>query len=143
MNSSGGGGEDGSRTVVVGGTAAASGMMGMNRSPFTVLQWQELEHQALIFKYMMAGLPVPPDLVLPIQKSFESISHRFFHHPTSNLTSTLSFFFSFFLSFSLSGCCQFDWFLFVFDLILGILFTSSFPPFFFLMSFLATVFFLD
>ncbi|XP_023007428.1 LOW QUALITY PROTEIN: growth-regulating factor 4-like [Cucurbita maxima] len=86
MNSSGCGGEDGSRTVVVGGTAAAaagSGMMGMNnRSPFTVLQWQELEHQALIFKYMMAGLPVPPDLVLPIQKSFESISHRFFHHPT-------------------------------------------------------------
>ncbi|KAF2288057.1 hypothetical protein GH714_004153 [Hevea brasiliensis] len=52
------------------------------RSPFTVSQWQELEHQALIFKYMVAGLPVPPDLVLPIQKSFESISHRFFHHPT-------------------------------------------------------------
>ncbi|XP_061353618.1 growth-regulating factor 5-like isoform X2 [Gastrolobium bilobum] len=53
-----------------------------NRSPFTVSQWQELEHQALIFKYMVAGLPVPPDLVLPIQKSFESISHSFFHHPT-------------------------------------------------------------
>ncbi|KAE8656155.1 Origin recognition complex subunit 3, putative isoform 1 [Hibiscus syriacus] len=31
---------------------------------------------------MMAGLPVPPDLVLPIQKSFGSISHRLFHHPT-------------------------------------------------------------
>ena len=97
MNNSGGGGEDGSRTVA----ATASGMMGMNRSPFTVLQWQELEHQALIFKYMMAGLPVPPDLVLPIQRSFESISHRFFHHPTSNLTSTLSFFF-YFLSHFLS-----------------------------------------
>ncbi|TKY67898.1 Growth-regulating factor 5 [Spatholobus suberectus] len=52
------------------------------RSPFTVSQWQELEHQALIFKYMVAGLPVPPDLVLPIQKSFDSISHGFFHHPT-------------------------------------------------------------
>lgn len=86
MNSSGGGGEDGIRTTV------GSGMMGLNnnRSPFTVLQWQELEHQALIFKYMMAGLPVPPDLVLPIQKSFESISHRFFHHPTSNLSISLS-----------------------------------------------------
>ena len=95
MNNSGGGGEDGSRTVVLGGTA--SGMMGMNRSPFTVLQWQELELQALIFKFMMAGQPVPPELVLLIQKSFESISHRFFHHPTSNLTSTLSCFF--FLSF--------------------------------------------
>uniref|UniRef100_A0A0A0LN73 Growth-regulating factor n=1 Tax=Cucumis sativus TaxID=3659 RepID=A0A0A0LN73_CUCSA len=80
MNNSGGGGEDGSRTVVLGGTA--SGMMGMNRSPFTVLQWQELELQALIFKFMMAGQPVPPELVLLIQKSFESISHRFFHQPT-------------------------------------------------------------
>ncbi|ESW03481.1 hypothetical protein PHAVU_011G017700 [Phaseolus vulgaris] len=45
------------------------------RSPFTVSQWEELEHQALIFKYMLAGLPVPHNLVLPIQKSF-------FHHPT-------------------------------------------------------------
>ncbi|KAK7258174.1 hypothetical protein RIF29_32677 [Crotalaria pallida] len=53
-----------------------------NRSPFTVSQWQELEHQALIFKYMVAGLPVPPDLVLPIQKSFHSISHALFHHPS-------------------------------------------------------------
>ncbi|TXG48743.1 hypothetical protein EZV62_024618 [Acer yangbiense] len=62
-------------------TGSGGGGMG-TRSPFTVSQWQELEHQALIFKYMMAGLPVPTDLVLPIQKSFESISHRFFHHPT-------------------------------------------------------------
>lgn len=65
-----------------GGGAGGLGMMGMRTSPFTVSQWQELEHQALIFKYLVAGLPVPPDLVLPIQKSFESISHRFFHHPT-------------------------------------------------------------
>ncbi|KAK0591687.1 hypothetical protein LWI29_006370 [Acer saccharum] len=64
-----------------GSGGGGGGGMGM-RSPFTVSQWQELEHQALIFKYMMAGLPVPTDLVLPIQKSFESISHRFFHHPT-------------------------------------------------------------
>ncbi|TYG75833.1 hypothetical protein ES288_D03G064300v1 [Gossypium darwinii] len=80
MNSGGGGGGGG-----VGGGGAGSGgggMMAIRTSPFTVSQWQELEHQALIFKYMMAGLPVPPDLVLPIQKSFESISHRFFHHPT-------------------------------------------------------------
>ncbi|WCJ27755.1 Growth-regulating factor 4 [Euphorbia peplus] len=62
------------------------GVLGMkSSSPFTVSQWQELEHQALIFKYMMAGLPVPPDLVLPIQKSFDSISHRFFHHPSANV----------------------------------------------------------
>ncbi|KAJ9678399.1 hypothetical protein PVL29_020546 [Vitis rotundifolia] len=65
----------------VGGASMATGMM-VRSSPFTVSQWQELEHQALIFKYLMAGLPVPPDLVLPIQKSFESMSSRFFHHPT-------------------------------------------------------------
>ncbi|XP_010255823.1 PREDICTED: growth-regulating factor 4-like [Nelumbo nucifera] len=52
------------------------------RPPFTALQWQELEHQALIFKYLMAGLPVPPELVHPIRKSFESMSARFFHHPS-------------------------------------------------------------
>ncbi|XVE62329.1 hypothetical protein DITRI_Ditri06bG0109200 [Diplodiscus trichospermus] len=82
MNSGGGGGGGGGAGSGVGGMATGGGMMAMRSSPFTVSQWQELEHQALIFKYMMAGLPVPPDLVLPIQKSFESISHRFFHHPT-------------------------------------------------------------
>ncbi|KMT16661.1 hypothetical protein BVRB_3g049470 [Beta vulgaris subsp. vulgaris] len=54
-------------------------------SPFTVSQWQELEHQALIYKYLIAGLPVPPDLVLPIQNSFDSSissSSRFFHRPS-------------------------------------------------------------
>lgn len=74
-----------------GAVGAAAGMMGITRSPFTVSQWQELEHQALIFKYMVAGLPVPPDLVLPIQKSFESISQRFFHHSTSKFSNPLSF----------------------------------------------------
>ncbi|KAK8628035.1 hypothetical protein V6N13_063747 [Hibiscus sabdariffa] len=77
MNSGGGNGGGGG-----GGGSGGGGMMAVRPSPFTVSQYQELEHQALIFKYMMAGLPVPPDLVLPIQKSFESISHRFFHHPT-------------------------------------------------------------
>ncbi|XP_042505280.1 growth-regulating factor 3-like [Macadamia integrifolia] len=59
-------------------TSAATG----SRPPFTASQWQELEHQALIFKYLMAGLPVPSDLVLPIRKSFESMSARFFHPST-------------------------------------------------------------
>ncbi|XP_059625112.1 growth-regulating factor 4-like [Cornus florida] len=68
-------------TSMVAATSMAAGMRS-SQSPFTVSQWQELEHQALIFKYLMAGLPVPPDLVLPIQKSFESVSARFFHHPT-------------------------------------------------------------
>ncbi|KAF6146247.1 hypothetical protein GIB67_011719 [Kingdonia uniflora] len=52
------------------------------RPPFTASQWQELEHQALIFKYLMAGLPVPLELVIPIKKSFENMSARFFHHPS-------------------------------------------------------------
>ncbi|GLT78312.1 hypothetical protein SLA2020_498520 [Shorea laevis] len=39
---------------------------------FTVLQLQELQLQALIYKYMEAGLPVPHHLVLPIWRSFAS-----------------------------------------------------------------------
>ncbi|KAI4314554.1 hypothetical protein L6164_027449 [Bauhinia variegata] len=49
--------------------------------PFTVAQWQELEHQALIFKYLKAGLPVPPDLLAPIRKSFQLMSAKIVHHP--------------------------------------------------------------
>ncbi|KAK7366588.1 hypothetical protein VNO80_08582 [Phaseolus coccineus] len=58
----------------------------MSKWPFTVSQWQELEHQALIYKYMVAGLPVPPDLVIPIQNSFHSISQTFLHHPSSAMS---------------------------------------------------------
>lgn len=48
-----------------------------NRSPFTATQWQELEHQALVFKYMIAGLPIPPDLLYSIKRSLDSsISSR-------------------------------------------------------------------
>ncbi|KAF3795957.1 Growth-regulating factor 3 [Nymphaea thermarum] len=58
-----------------------------NRGVFTPAQWQELEHQALIFKYLMAGIPVPPDLVVPIRRSLESISARFFHQQTTGWSS--------------------------------------------------------
>ncbi|KAK3037640.1 hypothetical protein RJ639_030417 [Escallonia herrerae] len=44
------------------------------RPPFTAVQWQELEHQALIYKYLVAGMPVPPDLVVPIRRSLEALS---------------------------------------------------------------------
>lgn len=50
------------------------------RPPFTAVQWQELEHQALIYKYLMAGLSVPPELVAPIRMSLEALPTRFFHH---------------------------------------------------------------
>ncbi|XP_057483868.1 growth-regulating factor 4-like isoform X2 [Actinidia eriantha] len=51
-------------------------------SPFTVSQWQELEHQALIFKYLIAGIPVPPPLLLPIQESFHAVSTAFLNDPS-------------------------------------------------------------
>ncbi|XP_028751468.1 growth-regulating factor 5-like [Neltuma alba] len=42
---------------------------GRNRFPFTPSQWQELEHQALVFKYMASGIPIPPDLVFSIKRA--------------------------------------------------------------------------
>ncbi|KAA8522313.1 hypothetical protein F0562_012986 [Nyssa sinensis] len=39
------------------------------KSGFTFLQLQELEHQALIYKYIEAGLPVPHHLIVPIWTS--------------------------------------------------------------------------
>eukprot|EP00261_Vitis_vinifera_P023983 XP_010656126.2 PREDICTED: growth-regulating factor 1 isoform X2 [Vitis vinifera] len=47
-------------------------MSGRNRFPFTATQWQELEHQALIFKYMASGMPIPPDLIFSIKRSLDS-----------------------------------------------------------------------
>ncbi|KAK8964057.1 Growth-regulating factor 12 [Platanthera guangdongensis] len=49
------------------GTATVSAVGG--KSAFTFMQMQELEQQVLIYKYMVAGLPVPVHLVLPIWKS--------------------------------------------------------------------------
>ncbi|XP_062025254.1 growth-regulating factor 5-like [Rosa rugosa] len=53
------------------------------RYPFTATQWQELEHQALIFKYMVSGVPIPTDLVYSFKRRLDSsISSRLFpHHP--------------------------------------------------------------
>ncbi|XP_022147551.1 growth-regulating factor 6 isoform X2 [Momordica charantia] len=52
--------------------------------PFTSAQWQELEHQALIFKYMVSGIPIPPDLLFSIKRSTldSSFTSKLFpHHP--------------------------------------------------------------
>ncbi|KAG2712777.1 hypothetical protein I3843_04G133100 [Carya illinoinensis] len=53
-----------------------------NRFPFTASQWQELEHQALIFKYMASGIPIPPELLLTIKRSCldSSLSSKFLPH---------------------------------------------------------------
>ncbi|TMW86772.1 hypothetical protein EJD97_020902 [Solanum chilense] len=45
---------------------------GRSRFPFTANQWQELEHQALIYKYMVSGMPVPADLLYTIRRSLDS-----------------------------------------------------------------------
>ncbi|XP_020102009.1 growth-regulating factor 1-like isoform X2 [Ananas comosus] len=43
-----------------------SGGRGRSMFPFTESQWQELELQALIFKYISSGLPIPSDLIFYI-----------------------------------------------------------------------------
>ncbi|CAA7035637.1 unnamed protein product [Microthlaspi erraticum] len=44
----------------------------IERPPFTQTQWQELEHQALIYKYMVSGVPVPPELIFSIRRSLDT-----------------------------------------------------------------------
>ncbi|KAJ0967707.1 hypothetical protein J5N97_024624 [Dioscorea zingiberensis] len=54
------------------------------RGPFTPSQWMELEHQALIYKYIDANAPIPSNLLIPIRRSlyqsgfpaFSAGSHR-------------------------------------------------------------------
>ncbi|XP_065850394.1 growth-regulating factor 1-like [Euphorbia lathyris] len=41
----------------------------LNKFPFTATQWQELEHQALIYKYMISGIPIPSDLLFNIKRT--------------------------------------------------------------------------
>ncbi|KAF8750209.1 hypothetical protein HU200_012463 [Digitaria exilis] len=50
--------------------------------PFTPAQYEELEQQALIYKYLVAGVSVPPDLVVPIRRGLDSLATRFYGHPT-------------------------------------------------------------
>ncbi|XVE88627.1 hypothetical protein DITRI_Ditri19aG0084900 [Diplodiscus trichospermus] len=56
----------------------------MNGCPFTPTQWQELEHQALIFKYMVSGVPIPPELIFSVKRSLDSsLASRLFPHQPS------------------------------------------------------------
>ncbi|KAJ4907007.1 Growth-regulating factor 3 [Raphanus sativus] len=53
---------------------------------FSWTQWQELELQALIYRYMLAGAAVPQELLLPIKKSLPHLSPSYFlHHPLQHL----------------------------------------------------------
>ncbi|KAD4889411.1 hypothetical protein E3N88_21484 [Mikania micrantha] len=50
-------------------------MMGnQNPNVFTAAQWEELEQQALIYKYMVSGVPVPSDLILSVRRSLYNSS---------------------------------------------------------------------
>ncbi|GMH18100.1 hypothetical protein Nepgr_019941 [Nepenthes gracilis] len=61
-------------------------MSGRSKFPFTASQWQELEHQALIYKYMAAGMPIPPDLLFTVKRSLDSsLSSKFFPYQTSHI----------------------------------------------------------
>uniref|UniRef100_A0A5B7AMB9 Growth-regulating factor n=1 Tax=Davidia involucrata TaxID=16924 RepID=A0A5B7AMB9_DAVIN len=42
------------------------------RGPFSPSQWIELEHQALIYKYIMANVPVPSNLLIALKKSLNT-----------------------------------------------------------------------
>lgn len=49
--------------------ARMQGVLARVRGPFTPTQWMELEHQALIYKHIVANAPVPAGLLLPIRRS--------------------------------------------------------------------------
>lgn len=48
-------------------------------SYFSLAQWQELELQALIYRYIVAGAAVPPELLQPIYFLHSNFSTS--HHP--------------------------------------------------------------
>ncbi|CAL9117451.1 unnamed protein product [Musa textilis] len=60
-------------------TAAAAAMEG--RPPFTASQLEELRVQVLIFKHILMGVPVPPELLLLVRRSLEAMAARLYHHP--------------------------------------------------------------
>ncbi|KAG8384242.1 hypothetical protein BUALT_Bualt04G0097500 [Buddleja alternifolia] len=48
------------------------GAFGRLKGPFTPSQWMELEHQALIYKHLVANVPVPSNLLVPLKRSLYS-----------------------------------------------------------------------
>lgn len=67
---------------------------------FTEAQWEELERQAMIFKYMMASLPVPPQFLNPTSKSSSPLPSASQSHSNKLLLLCCFFFFlTFFVPF--------------------------------------------
>ena len=54
------------------------GALAAVRGPFTPSQWMELEHQALIYKYLTTNMPIPSNLVIPIRKALDSVGFSSF-----------------------------------------------------------------
>lgn len=67
-------------TAAEGGGTVRNNGGGVGRYPFTASQWQELEHQALVYKYMISGMPIPPDLLFTIKRSLDSSTKLILHH---------------------------------------------------------------
>ena len=65
------------------------------RGPFTPSQWMELEHQALIYKYLTANMPVPSNLLIPIRKALDSAGFSSFPGGLLRPNTCKSFFSSF------------------------------------------------
>ncbi|XP_074311983.1 growth-regulating factor 3 [Silene latifolia] len=60
-------------------TSTPSFSMG-GRNCFSIAQWQELEVQALIYRHMVAGATIPPDLLYLVKNSLVSSSPYYLHH---------------------------------------------------------------
>ncbi|KAL8472857.1 hypothetical protein ACS0TY_029903 [Phlomoides rotata] len=58
--------------IVSGGSVRGSGTFTRLKGPFTPSQWMELEHQALIYKHIVANVPVPSNLLAPIRRALYS-----------------------------------------------------------------------
>lgn len=54
--------------------ATMHGHFAGGRGPFSPSQWIELEHQALIYKYITANVPVPSNLLMSLKKSLYPFS---------------------------------------------------------------------
>ncbi|XVE95064.1 hypothetical protein REPUB_Repub02eG0064300 [Reevesia pubescens] len=54
------------------------GVLSGARGPFTPSQWMELEHQALIYKYITSNVPIPSNLLIPIRKALDSVDFSSF-----------------------------------------------------------------
>ncbi|CAL4944163.1 unnamed protein product [Urochloa decumbens] len=66
-------------------SSSMQGALARVRGPFTPSQWIELEHQALIYKYLAANSPIPHSLLVPIRRSIASSPYPPSYYGTSTL----------------------------------------------------------